>query len=232
MKNLGPFLLPILLFSCGKEKIERSVPQVEVLSQNMPTRFCSYFEEPFEKEHNAVFSSTTALAWSEMKRELQSNQLTAVNKGGPLVKMLGDTSLDFQLLPNEYTNESEIGSDRIRVNSGFTFKLPFKEEMIDYSQPMVFSDGSVVDCFGPGGRSDQIVGIPYYLNDSDVVVEIALLDANHRLFLMMCDELTSDSLHMEKIWHQFEIKMQNDSLRDYFEDEDELKIPKIALVVF
>jgi len=221
----------LLLFSC---KENRKFTEVKNLSAFDNTLFIPTLEHEISRNENSVYCATLLFAWNEIRNQIHS-PLTIPAEYSDLILLNNSQSFIEVLKPDEYNASGEVDGDMIKARAEFNKSLPFEIKLKNFEDGLSFKDQKV-SAFGVNGFDEsemlRAVRIVYYKDDNNYIIKLLPKDKEHEIILFKTDENFDSMAKMnQKIIELTEIgnserKNQRINWRYYWNDEDELIIPK------
>ena len=253
MRNaIVPFLLGILLLSCGrspqveavqgenpepvsKETLMEQAAQLENLSEYAGTVFVPTMEHLIPADSNTVYCATLLFAWDEARKNI-GTALSIPEKHQDLRLLNASTSFRNVLKDNEYMAIGIVDGDYIYARAEFKKSLPFDYQLRKLEHRLTFAKKKVA-AFGVMGDDNDdltnIVKILYYKNDNNFIIKLKPSDKEHEIVLFKTSktystiaEMAAAADSLTKIG-QKERKIQSLQWKYQFLDDDEVVIPDI-----
>ena len=204
-------------------------PAVKSLDSVPETTFVTCLEEEFSATENGIYSATLMMAWGEVKSKL--DPISKIQS--PLLKLMNKSNSYQNVLDKNESRTSILVEDfSVKASAYLRVSLPFKAALDDHDVPLWFLTDSV-QTFGFNGDNEQ-AEILYYKSDEDFSIllkteldthDIILMTRPYKKNISFKDELTYWNKQVSKFQKKRKPKTE---WQHTFNDEDEVKIPKMA----
>jgi hypothetical protein len=240
MKNYIKIFLAIfsiLLYSCSTEiknekKVEDSIivefSKIRDISHFQKTEFVPTFESELNLDKNNIYSTTSCLAWAEIKNILgsdlsnfESKQLQEINDSKSFINTLSK---------NEYNTECSVNDGAITAKAYFKKALPFKDPLTKFDSTFIF-DNIDVETFGFKFYCD-FAKINYYLDKNNFSISLYPKDENHEIIIVMMENPQNSfkeyfTKHLLNSSSFTKNRTNEDYWKHYFSPKDRVEIPCI-----
>ncbi|MFK7949271.1 MAG: hypothetical protein AB8G11_16890 [Saprospiraceae bacterium] len=225
-----------LIFFLTACQPDRTFPEVKKLTEYKATEFTPTLENEISKDKNSVYCVTLLYAWDEIRKVI--NEPLKISKDAEDLTLLNDSKSYIDVLKSdEYSASGTVENNLISARSEFKKSLPFEVKLENFENELMFNDERV-PAFGVNGYSEdelfRNVDILYYKNDNHFIVKLIPTDENHEIILFKSTETYPTMTAMNEAARQLIKKgkqeRENEKLiwKYYFDDEDELMIPKFS----
>jgi hypothetical protein len=168
----------IIFANCRQNK--ETFPEEKSLESYQKTEFAPTLESPIHKGKNSIYCSTLLLAWDQV-RQKSNGKIEVESHNKQLYTLNASNSFQRSLSLDEYTCDVEFGGEKMAIDVALRLSLPFEKDLDDLKGRLVFN-GSKVASFGAKGKN-ELIDLPYYESDSQFILKLRPINANHEIFL-------------------------------------------------
>lgn len=186
--------LCVLLFSCNSAEQNKpwsALPEVTELSGLKETEFVPTLENPISEKKNCIYAPALLFAWDAVEKKLGTGIRLSDSNSDDLKLLFASKSHERALSKGEYSIETQVENDVIRVRAFFNKTLPFAEKLQSMTEPVFFNGKSRVAAFGlnfPDREEAAAADILYYRDDSEFIVRLNPKDPDHEIILFITAE--------------------------------------------